>query len=41
MTKLLSSPRKRGPTWVPALAEFIIGPRFARARWLGRDDRTK
>jgi hypothetical protein len=36
MTKVLSSPRKD-----PALAEFIIGPRFARTRWLGRDDRTR
>jgi 4-oxalocrotonate tautomerase len=24
--------------WVPALAEPVIGPRFARTRWLGRDD---
>ena len=35
MNKVLSAPR------APALAEFIIGPRFARTRWLGRDDRTK
>jgi hypothetical protein len=44
----LSSPRRRGPirralsidcrVWVPALAEFVIGPRFARTRWLGLDD---
>src|SRR5205085_1587603 len=24
--------------WVPALAEPVMGPRFARTRWLGRDD---
>src|ERR1041384_2861184 len=25
--------------WIPALAEPVIGPRFARTRWLGRNDR--
>lgn len=24
--------------WIPALAEPVIGPRFARTRWLGRND---
>src|ERR1700760_1894179 len=24
--------------WVPARAEPVTGPRFARTRWLGRDD---
>src|SRR5574339_1035373 len=27
--------------WIPALAEFTVGPRFARTRWLGRDDRRE
>src|SRR5262249_49710303 len=31
---LTCRPRER----VPALAEPVIGPRFARTRWLGRDD---
>src|SRR6185312_16703394 len=26
---------------VPGLAEPVIGPRFARTRWLARDDREK
>ena len=25
--------------WIPGLAEPVIGPRFARTRWLARDDR--
>jgi hypothetical protein len=24
--------------WVPGRAEPVIGPRFARTRWLARDD---
>ena len=27
--------------WIPALAEPVIGPRFARTRWLGRNDRRE
>jgi hypothetical protein len=50
LTSHASSPRKRGPirrvflvgcdVWVPGLEEFIIGPRFARTRWLTRDDKA-
>jgi len=33
----------RGGTayWIPGLAEPAIGPRYARTRWLARDDREK
>ncbi len=27
--------------WIPALAEPVIGPRFARTRWLGRNDKGR
>src|SRR5262245_34895062 len=33
------APHEPQDRWVPALAEPVIGPRFARTRWLGRDDK--